>query len=203
MSYLLSSILYSRRTFPYYTFNILIGLDINGNGACYKYDAVGSFEKVKATCSGAGESMIQPSLDELTDLERDDSLWNFIPSEDTFDSPSPKYINSHNDYDSDSDILSNKDIVHMNVSVNDALMLLKECYHAACEREITVGDSLEVLVLEAIYDHHHDHDENDDSSSSSSSSSSSGSSSSSSSSTIRERNFKRRVTIHRFPLPKH
>ena len=31
----------------------------------------------------------------------------------------------------------------------------------------------------------------------------SSSSSSSSSSTIRERNFKRRVTIHRFPLPKH
>ena len=40
MSNLLSAILYSRRQLPFYSFNILGGLDSNGDGCIYKYDAI-------------------------------------------------------------------------------------------------------------------------------------------------------------------
>lgn len=49
---LLSATLYQRRLFPYYSFTLLGGIDCKGNSFLYKYDAVGSFEKVNAVCSG-------------------------------------------------------------------------------------------------------------------------------------------------------
>ena len=75
MSSLLSHTLYQRRFMPYYSFCTLAGLDLEGRGAVYKYDAIGSCERVTATCCGKAEHLIQPLLDEITDLEGDDALW--------------------------------------------------------------------------------------------------------------------------------
>jgi 20S proteasome subunit beta 6 len=47
LSRLLSNYLYYRRSFPYYTHNVVAGLDAAGTGAVYGYDSVGSFERVK------------------------------------------------------------------------------------------------------------------------------------------------------------
>lgn len=62
-AYLLSSILYSRRFFPYYTFNIITGKDFKGATKSFSFDAIGSFESCSATSSGSGQHFIQPILD--------------------------------------------------------------------------------------------------------------------------------------------
>jgi 20S proteasome subunit beta 6 len=60
---MLSVILYTKRFFPYYTFNILGGLDEKGVGAVYSYDPVGSFERENYRAGGSASALIQPFLD--------------------------------------------------------------------------------------------------------------------------------------------
>jgi len=60
---LLSVVLYSRRFFPYYAFNVLGGIDENGVGVVFSYDAVGCVERVQYSSAGTGEDLVQPILD--------------------------------------------------------------------------------------------------------------------------------------------
>lgn len=63
LAQLLSNTLYYKRFFPYYTFNLCAGLDEEGRGAVYTYDAVGSYERVGYSCQGTGKELMQPVLD--------------------------------------------------------------------------------------------------------------------------------------------
>jgi len=65
----LSNTLYYRRFFPYYTFNVLAGVDQNGEGCVYSYDAVGSFQRLHNSSSGTGHLLIQSLLDNQLGLE--------------------------------------------------------------------------------------------------------------------------------------
>jgi len=60
---MLSQILYNKRFFPYYTFNVLAGVDDKGVGGVYHYDAIGSFERVEYTTSGSGSALAHAVLD--------------------------------------------------------------------------------------------------------------------------------------------
>lgn len=60
---MLSTILYYRRFFPYYVYNLLAGLDDEGKGCVYSYDPVGCYERESYRAEGSASTLLQPLLD--------------------------------------------------------------------------------------------------------------------------------------------
>jgi len=60
---LIQTMLYARRFFPYYVYNILGGIEDDGSGAVYSFDPVGSYEREACRAAGAASSLVQPFLD--------------------------------------------------------------------------------------------------------------------------------------------
>lgn len=66
---MLSTMLYGKRFFPYYVYNILVGIDENGKGLCYSYDPVGSYELEVFRAGGSASTLLQPLLDNQIGLK--------------------------------------------------------------------------------------------------------------------------------------
>ncbi|KAI6101936.1 nucleophile aminohydrolase [Pisolithus sp. B1] len=60
---LIQTMLYARRFFPYYVYNILGGIEEDGSGAVYSFDPVGSYEREACRAAGPAQSLLQPFLD--------------------------------------------------------------------------------------------------------------------------------------------
>ena len=59
---LVQCVLYSKRTFPYYWFTMLCGIE-NGKGIVYHYDAIGSYTGNQFDAAGSGQQIIMPIVD--------------------------------------------------------------------------------------------------------------------------------------------
>eukprot|EP01054_Gregarina_sp_Poly1_P010820 Gregarina_sp_Poly_1__10819@NODE_835_length_6073_cov_244_613387_g603_i0_p5_GENE_NODE_835_length_6073_cov_244_613387_g603_i0NODE_835_length_6073_cov_244_613387_g603_i0_p5_ORF_typecomplete_len246_score32_35Proteasome/PF00227_26/1_6e34CbiG_N/PF11760_8/2_5e03CbiG_N/PF11760_8/0_27_NODE_835_length_6073_cov_244_613387_g603_i014042141 len=103
----LSVLLYQRRFFPFYTFNILVGVTAAGSGVLYSYDAVGSHELVYYGAAGAAAEMLLPVLDNK------------------FEDPDRA----------------------AQVSVSECVDICYAALRAATEREITTGDSADIVIV--------------------------------------------------------
>eukprot|EP00331_Platyophrya_macrostoma_P023672 CAMPEP_0176434998 /NCGR_PEP_ID=MMETSP0127-20121128/17035_1 /TAXON_ID=938130 /ORGANISM="Platyophrya macrostoma, Strain WH" /LENGTH=247 /DNA_ID=CAMNT_0017817891 /DNA_START=83 /DNA_END=826 /DNA_ORIENTATION=+ len=108
---LLSTVLYRRRSFPYYTFNIIGGIDEHGNGVCYSYDAVGCTEPLNYGTTGTASSFIEPLMDCLI---RRSNMVSQAPAE---------------------------------LTKEEALVMLKNAFTGAAERDIFTGDAVRFYIL--------------------------------------------------------
>lgn len=61
---LLGNTLYYKRFQPWYTFNLVVGLDAEGHGVTYGYDAVGSTTTRRYGAAGSGEALLIGVLDQ-------------------------------------------------------------------------------------------------------------------------------------------
>ena len=136
-AYLLSSILYKRRFFPFYSFSMLSGLDNTGSGSIYKYDAVGSWERVRAGCVGKGEKLIQPMLDELSEVDDDLALWQLPLSY----QPETKKVGTQTAAGTSINYIRN-------LTKEKACSIIRSFFQAAAEREISIGDGLDIWIIE-------------------------------------------------------
>ena len=60
---LVSRILYEKRFFPFYAFNLVAGFDEDDKPTVWKYDAIGSYEKVIYGVNGSSKEFFMPFLD--------------------------------------------------------------------------------------------------------------------------------------------
>jgi len=69
---MLSTMLYYRRFFPYYVYNIIGGIDEEGKGCVYSFDPVGSYEREVYRAGGSAGAILQPLLDNQIGMKNQD-----------------------------------------------------------------------------------------------------------------------------------
>ncbi len=118
----LSTILYSKRFFPYYVHAILGGLDEEGRGALYSYDPVGSYEREQCRAAGAAASLIMPFLDNQVNFKN-----QYIPGSGEGHNLQARVVTD--------------------LPRDTVVEIVKDAFTSATERHIEVGDGLQMLMV--------------------------------------------------------
>lgn len=132
LAQLLSTVLYQRRFFPYYTFNVIGGLDVNGDGVCYSYDAVGCTEPLTYGTTGTGSAFVEPLLDCILRREHQYD----IPAADVAANGARPPANK---------VWKMRAPAEM--TVQSALEMLTAAFKCATERDIYTGDAVRFWIL--------------------------------------------------------
>lgn len=120
----LSTILYQKRFFPFYTAAMIGGIDEEGKGAVYSYDPVGSYEREQSRAGGAAASLITPFLDNQVNF-----LNQYIPGSGV----------GHELKERERHPLTRPQVE----------TLVKDAFDGAVERHIEVGDNLQMMIVTA------------------------------------------------------
>ncbi|RUS22977.1 nucleophile aminohydrolase [Endogone sp. FLAS-F59071] len=121
LAQLLSITLYQKRYFPYYSFCMLGGLDLEGKGAVFSFDPVGCFERESYHAAGSGAALIQPFLDnQVGTTARLGSGVGFKNQANATPHPLP---------------------------LDTVLRITKDAFTSASERDIQTGDCLEIFIV--------------------------------------------------------
>lgn len=110
-------LMYGKRFFPYYTNPILVGMAPDGTGACYSFDPIGSYERHPSRAAGHASALLVPFLDNQVDLA------NQVDPE------------------------TQEPLTRVNLDRETAVRVVKDAFTGAAERQIQIGDTLEILVV--------------------------------------------------------
>ncbi|EIW65807.1 20S proteasome subunit beta 6 [Tremella mesenterica] len=116
---LIQTMLYGRRFFPYYVYNILGGIEEDGSGAVYSFDPVGSYEREACRAAGAAQALVQPFLDNqiyFKNQQPEPGAEPFVPGR---------------------------------LPLSTVLGLVVDSFTSATERHIEVGDGIEIFIVMA------------------------------------------------------
>lgn len=110
-------ILYGKRFFPYYVNPIMIGLTDKGDGAVYSFDPLGSYDREPSRAAGHAAELLVPFLDNQVSFENQ------------------------------LDPATGKSRERVALDLQTAIDLVKDAFAGAAERQIKVGDTLEIVIL--------------------------------------------------------
>ena len=129
---MLSNTLYYRRFFPFYAFNIVAGVDAEGKGAVFTYDAIGSFERTMYAAQGSGQKLIIPVLDNLIGYKNREQEKPELSVEETVRCWLCVIVS----------VCSQTHHTAM-----EQVEIVKDSYITAGERNIYTGDQVEIFVI--------------------------------------------------------
>ena len=134
---LVSTNLYYRRFFPFYTFNVVGGLDESGAGAVYGYDAIGSFERIPYCVQGSGSALATSILDnqvqtwDMAGIVYVCFHWHICIRECVC--PQIEFKTHPQNF--------------RKLSVEETVLLVKDVFTSIGERDIYTGDSVDIYVI--------------------------------------------------------
>merc|ERR1712096_268645 len=103
---------------PYYCFNLMAGINEEGQGICYSYDAIGSSEQRKYGVQGSGAELAIPLLD---------NLYN------------PQHMHP--------EVAAKLNMGENRITLERAIETIKSIFIGISERDIYTGDSVEIVIM--------------------------------------------------------